>query len=221
MKLDDRAGERIAALVTKAEALLRTYRRPPDGFIGFEGWVDSDLFAEWRSQSLVVLTQLLGAEHGYATSYRENTETPSVPSSVKQGMGVLRAAAEDLSGGYLFNVRALIAAEVFDDFLEMAEHLLATGYKDPAASLIGAVLEDGLRRSAKASGVAFKPGDGLGALNTALMKAGVYSKLVHSKIDTCRVVRNAADHGKFDEYAEADVRSMLSGVRDVLGTLLG
>jgi hypothetical protein len=30
-------------------------------------------------------------------------------------------------------LKGLITAEVFADFIEMAEHLLETGYKDPAA----------------------------------------------------------------------------------------
>lgn len=78
----------------------------------------------------------------------------------------------------------LIEAEVFSDFLEMAQHLLDSGYKDPAASLAGAVLEDGLRRVGSAASVPFKKSDGLNVLNTALAKAGVYNRLAQSKVDT-------------------------------------
>lgn len=170
MSLERRAAERLAAMLEKADALLKTYTSPPDNFIGFEGWVDSDLFAEWRTQSLVLLSQCLGADHGYTRSFEERTEKPSVPSSVKSGMGVLRAASEDLVNGYLFGTRSLIEAEVFSDFLEIAQHLLDSGYKDPAASLAGAVLEDGLRRVCSAASVPFKKSDGLDALNTALAK---------------------------------------------------
>lgn len=220
MTLERRAAERLAAMLEKADALLKTYTSPPDNFIGFEGWVDSDLFAEWRTQSLVLLSQCLGADHGYTRSFKERTEKPSVPSSVKSGMGVLRAASEDLANGYLFDTRSLIEAEVFSDFLEIAQHLVDSGYKDPAASLAGAVLEDGLRRVGSAASVPFKKSDGLDALNTALAKAGAYNRLVQSKVDTWRHVRNAADHGNFAEYGADDVRDMIAGVRDLLATHL-
>jgi hypothetical protein len=39
-----------------------------------------------------------------------------------------------------------VAAEVFTDFIEMAEHLLEQGYKDPAAVVAGSVLEEHLRQ---------------------------------------------------------------------------
>ena len=56
--------------------------------------------------------------------------------------GILRAAREDYANGYLFDIKQLIAAEVFDDLLEQAEHLLDAGYQEAAAVLAGAVLED-------------------------------------------------------------------------------
>jgi hypothetical protein len=214
------AGQPSVWLLEKADALLKTYRSPPDNFIGFEGWVDGDLFAEWRTQSVALLRQCLGADHGYTRSFEERTEKPSVPSSVRSGMGVLRAASEDLANGYLFHMRSLIEAEVFSDFLEMAQHVLDSGYKDPAASLAGAVLEDGLRHVGSATSAPFKKSDGLDALNTGLAKAGVYNRLTQSKVDTWRHVRNAADHGNFAEYGAEDVGNMIAGVRDLLATHL-
>lgn len=220
MRADQRAADRIAALLDKAAALQKTYTAPPDNFIGFEGWVDGELFAEWRTQSLVVLRQILGKDHQYTHSFEKGTEESNVPSSVQHGTGVLRAVAEDLANGYLFNVRLLIEAEVFDDFLEMAQHLVDHGYKDPAASLAGAVLEDGLRRIAAARGVAHKKSDGIDALNALIAKAGVYNKLMQSKVDSWRLIRNAADHGKFSEYSQDDVRSLITGVGDLLSSHL-
>jgi hypothetical protein len=220
MRVEQRAADRIAALLDKAAALQKTYQAPPDNFIGFEGWVDSELFAEWRTQSLVVLRQLLGQEHQYTRSFEKGTEESNVPSSVHHGTGVLRAVGEDLANGYLFDVRLLIEAELFDDFLEIAQHLMDNGYKDPAASLAGAVLEDGLRRIAAARGVAYKKSDGIDALNNLIAKAGVYNKLMQSKVDSWRQVRNAADHGKFSEYSRNDVQLLITGVSDLLAAHL-
>ena len=52
----------------------------------------------------------------------------SLYSPTVQALGTLRAAKDDYEQGYLFNTRILIEAEVFDEFLEQAEHLLDSGY---------------------------------------------------------------------------------------------
>jgi hypothetical protein len=220
MSLEQRTLDRIEAMLEKADALLQTYKAAPSNFIGFEGWVDTELFAEWRTQSLVVLRQSLGPEHQYTLAFEDSTKKSNVPSSVHRGKGILRAIREDLMNGHLFDARLLIEAEVFTEFLEMAQYLLDQGYKDPAASLAGAVLEDGLRRIATSQGLPFKKSDGIDALNNSIAKAGVYNKLMQSKIDSWRQVRNSADHGKFSEYGEGDVRMLVDGVQDLLAAHL-
>src|SRR5919206_3813589 len=66
-----------------------------------------------------------------------------------QALGTLRAAKNDYEQGYLFNTRILVEAEVFDDFLEQGEHLLDSGYYQPAAVVIGSVLEDGFTKAVR------------------------------------------------------------------------
>ena len=127
---------------------------------------------------------------------------------------------EDVIGGHLFTARSLIEAEVFSDFIEMAHHLLDSSYKDPAASLIGAVLEDGLRRVAQARAVGFKPKAGIQELNEALSKAGVYNAIAKARVESWRLIRNKADHGEFGEFDVAVVDQMIDGVANLLGTHL-
>ncbi|MDQ6985209.1 MAG: hypothetical protein Q9M91_02850 [Candidatus Dojkabacteria bacterium] len=65
-------------------------------------------------------------------------------------------------------MKQLAFSEIFTDFLEMASHILSQGYKDPAASLIGAVLEDGLRKLCQANDIKVKTSDDIASLNTKL-----------------------------------------------------
>ena len=51
--------------------------------------------------------------------------------------GVLTALRDELEQDLLDDRETLVRAEVFKDFLEMAQHLLEAGYKDPAATLVG------------------------------------------------------------------------------------
>ena len=98
----------------------------------------------------------------------------------------------------------------------MVEHLLEHGYKDPAASLCGAVLEQGLRRIATNRGFRVRERDDLSALNRKLASKGVYKRLVQKRLGVWTDVRNAADHGRFTEYSKEDVAEMRQGVSTFL-----
>ena len=205
---------RVERLLAKGTSVLATHSPNPPNVIGFPT-LDPSSFAEWRTQSLSLLTNLLGAEHVYLTSFDQEVDR-GFTSSVKAGIGILTAVGEDLEDGYLTEVRTLVSAEVFQDFLEMAEHLLNRGYKDPAASLCGAVLEEGLRRLATNRDLKVGERDNLGALNQKLAAGGVYTRLIQKRLAVWTDVRNLADHGKFSEYSEQDVADMHKGVSSFL-----
>lgn len=62
---------------------------------------------------------------------------------------------QDLGFGYLATgLRELVHAERFVDFLQMGKHLPTHGYTDPAAVLVGGVLEERLRQLCRKNGVA-------------------------------------------------------------------
>ena len=221
MALEERLVTRAEELIDKAGAVLAT-RRPPPRNVLTSDYIDSSMFSEWMAQSLSFLTNLLGSEHVYVESFRKNVTNARRPSpdNVLAGQGILRAVKEDLEGGYLTEVRTLVSAEVFTDFLEMARHLHENGYKDPAASLAGAVLEDGLRRIAVAKGLTVRDREDLGSLNQKIANVNAYNRLVQKKIKVWTDVRNSADHGKFDEYSSEDVLDMIRGVETFLANQL-
>ena len=61
-------------------------------------------------------------------------------------VGILASLRDDVAAGYLKSQRELIHAELFADFLEMAQYLLNEGYKDAAAVIAGSSLETHLRQ---------------------------------------------------------------------------
>lgn len=212
MRLDDRLQTQVEALLAKGEATLRTHRPNPPNVIGFPT-LSADAFSEWQSQSLALLTRVFGADHIYVSQFRDTTKEARHTHSLHGGQGILRAVLDDLTSGYLVELRDVLAAEVFTDFLDMAKHLLDQGYKDPAASLVGAVLEDGLRRIASKAGTT---GRNLGTLNDACLKAGAYNKLAHQQVTVWITTRNRADHGEFGEYDMRHVQEMHRGVSQFL-----
>ncbi len=206
---EDRIIKRIDELLFKADQVLATEEK-------FE--VDTMLFAEWKTGVQSLISNLLGKEHVYFENF-SLVKNPA-PRAVRVGFGILKALREDYERGFLTEIKTLITGEIFTDFLEMAEHLIKNEYKDPAASLIGAVLEDGLKKIATKNSVTYNKRAGIAALNDKLRDAGIYNPLVHKKVDVWREIRNKADHAEFDEYAKKDVDDMLKGVVNLLSDYL-
>lgn len=137
--------------------------------------------------------------------------------TLKGKIGSLRALRRDYDEGYLSSLHGLIRAELFADFLEMAEHLLGQGYKDPAAVLIGGVLEEHLRALCIVRAIALsdsgkpKKAD---SMNNELASAGAYNKLDLKNVTAWLDLRNKAAHGHYNEYTAEQVEIMLTGVRE-------
>jgi len=95
----------------------------------------------------------------------------------------------------------------------MAEYLLAEGYKDAAAVIIGSVLEDSLRKLADENSIPTTASSGrprtIDPLNVALAKASAYGPLIQKQITTWADLRNSAAHGHYDKYDEHQVKQML------------
>lgn len=137
-------------------------------------------------------------------------------SGVEVLFGIIKGTYSDYQLGLLSNVRNLLRAEIFGDFLEMGEYLLKEGYKDAAAVIIGSVLEDALRKIADNNGIAIEKDDGnlktLDPLNTDIYKENIYDKLILKQVTTWGDLRNSAAHGHYDNYDEKQVHMMLEFV---------
>ena len=126
MRLEDLI-QRIDQLIRNADAVIQTSK------IGsMRSYVNVELFHAFRSASLSFLSMTFGKDHTHYNEFNSQVERPTSSDS-EIGRGILSAAREELAGGWLSTTKGLISAEIFSDFLEMAQHLLDEGYKDPAA----------------------------------------------------------------------------------------
>ena len=167
-----------------------------------------------------LITRLYGSDSHYFQRFKAATQVQRF-NSLRSGhclhvadmVGIFKAVEHDIKSGMLSDFRSLVQAEIFADFLDMAEHLLREGYKDASAVLLGAVLEDSLRKIAGTNGVAVLSSKGkpltLDPLNAALAKKGVYNALVQKQITSWANLRNDAAHGHFDRYDSDQVQQML------------
>jgi hypothetical protein len=181
-------------------------------------FVDGGLYHEFRSSALAFLNNIFGDAHPF---YREfdSKITANRPSVVSSGQGILRAAKAEIANGWLVSARQLLAADIFADFLEMANYLLQQGYKDAAAVIIGSVLEQNLRERATLAGIPLtidraghqtpKRAD---VLNTELAKEGLYGTLDQKNVTAWLDLRNRAAHGKYNEYTREHVEILAQAV---------
>jgi len=126
--------------------------------------------------------------------------------------GFLKGTLSDFKIGFLKDLRAEIRVEVDTNFLSQANRLLNENLKDPAAMLIGAVLEDTLRQLCQKHGVS--EGANIESMNAPLRTAGAYGLPVQQQVTAWAAIRNKADHGRFDEYDLGQVKLMHQGVLD-------
>jgi hypothetical protein len=218
MDAQQRMVQRLSNLINEGYGVMTVLAQSPESRITpqIEG-----MYLAWRLGSQSVFATLFNPDNVYREAFgRIAAECPEhdqfLMSEVEKGSGILRAAQAEISYGTLPGIEALYSAEIFEDFLSMAEHLLDQKYFAVVPSLVGAVLEDGLRKITKRKGLTVKVDDSIAGLNGRLFDAKTYSPLVRRKIEVWNSIRNNADHGKFEENTEQDVGQMLEGVRGFL-----
>ncbi len=214
MSSRDDVLQRLDALIEKADRVLATYRPNPPGVVGLPS-LDSEAFAEWKAQSLTCLINVLGTKQTYVETFRDEIKR-GFRGIVESGKGIVRVVRQDIEGGFLTKIETLVSADIFNDFLEEAEYLLTQGFKDPSASLTGAVLEDGLRRICADRALKLSSKEDVSSLNQKLADANIYNRLTQMRIQVWNDLRNNADHAKSSEYNFDDVKDMMKGVREFL-----
>ena len=184
-----------------------------------EGNLDRSGIAEANTRLKAVIDRLASASQVETAAVMVKQYGVAHSHCIKPMVGMVKALRADYAAGYMRTVESLIQADLFADFLEMADHLLSQNYKDPAAVIIGSVLEEHLRKlcakhnisTSNASGP--KKADGL---NAELAGAQAYSKLDQQNVTAWLALRNRAAHGKYNEYKKEQVELLLQSVRDFL-----
>jgi hypothetical protein len=184
----------------------------------------SDLPHEQRSEAINLLYSAIdrlapsGSPYVQKAKLHERVLTGNSGLALSPLRGILKAIRSDYEAGYTQSVVELVRADVFADFLDMADYLIEQNYKDPAAVIVGSVLEEHLRKLCQKKGLEILKPDGspkkADTLNAELTSANVYSKLELKNVTAWLDLRNKAAHGHYTEYQKEHVDLMLQGVRD-------
>lgn len=215
MEAKEKIAIRLDELLQMGEKLLSTRRSTPPNIIG-DDRIDSQLGHQWVTSVQNLFVRVFGENSEHYKNFSKLVGKNLTYSPVFSAQGILKAAKDDFEKDQLFDVRQLIEAELFDEFLEQAEYLLEAGYFQPAAVLAGSVLEDGLRKLCQKRNIEISEKPKLDTLNANLAKEGVYSKLVQKRITALADLRNKAAHGQWGEFVKEDVEEMLPAIRRIM-----
>ena len=219
-----RYADRLRALIDEGKSVTELEQR--HGSTKFDVWIgkeDKIPLHAWLGKVNNVLYMVFGPESPQVKHFteilpHENLRSVERAHEVYYIIGVLEGALDDLEHGFLTGQEFLVAGEVFDSVLEQAKHLVDTGYKDPAAVLARVVLEDALKRIARAEGL----DDTLKAsrINDELKKAQRYPQPQWRLVQAWLDVGNSAAHGRFDDYDAERVQETIRDIEHFLATEL-
>jgi hypothetical protein len=144
----DRLLKRVDELLQQGKAVLASRQRSAHS----GEYVDSGKIKGFRSAAMSFIERLYGSAHSH---YREfDKEVCGYrPSDAEIGMAILESAHAEIAGDWLFSLKGFITAEVFADFIEMANYLMDQDYKDAAAVIAGSVLEEHLRQLCRSNNI--------------------------------------------------------------------
>jgi hypothetical protein len=212
MKIDTLIKQRFSELEAQIAQVERAYGAP--------GCNKSDeAVPRWATSVLNLLQRVFGEDSiHYQNFYEEYNHYRYSTFSFSSCKGIFYAAKDDYENGCLFNVRALVKAEVLvNDVLGQAVELLSKGYRDPACVLAGVALETTLKELCTRQDITHSK---LDRMNVDLCKAGVYNMAKQKQITAWAELRNRAAHGDWAAYNEADARDFIEGVERFIADYL-
>ena len=208
---------RIDTLIDKAKLTVTTIRRDPDDVVSY---VDGSLMKATRVSGLSFIEKLFGTDHSYYKEFDLESSNDYDYNATKS-LVILEQIREEIEQGLIYSMKSLISADIFTDFIEMAEHLHENQYSLAAAVVAGSALESHLKSLAESNGIAVtiqikdreapKKAD---TINADLVKAGVYTKLEQKIVIAWLGIRNEAAHGNSEAFSDEQVNSM---IRDLPG----
>lgn len=180
-----------------------------------EGNFYHDKYAGFQASTLSFVNNIYGENHIYFISIAKKHR-----GEVEYINEFLESIKEEVETGWFASFKNIVSAEIFESYIDMAEHLLEKKYKDPAAVIIGSTLESKLRQLCKENNIDLETTNHKGkkipkkasVLNADICKKDVYNKIVEKQVTTWLGLRNSAAHGKYDDYDLAEVKLMYQGV---------
>ena len=170
----------------------------------------------WATSAQSLIKAVYGTSSPHYINFSEHLSRCNGDSGCVQILkDIFSSAQEDFEGGYVFSVDLKISGEVFGDFVVLAKESLVNGYKNVAAVLATAALEDSLKRYARANEIETDDRS-LTEIINALKSKGLVSGAAKSLLGSMPRLRNAALHADWEKISEPEVSSIIGFVEQFL-----
>ena len=212
-----RYAERFRQLIEEGKSVAKL-EKPARTIAPFIQGEDVVLVHAWLTKSQNILEIAFGADSSHVQSFNALTAGREMSNDyeIYPVVGVLQGALDDLENGYLLGQEFFVAGNVFDSVLDQAQHLLEKQHKTPAAVLARVVLEDALKRIARAEEI--DDDQKASVLNDQLKSAQRYAQPQWRLIQHWLDVGNAAAHGQSDSFSDEDVKRLIEDLKRFLAT---
>lgn len=182
-------------------------------------------YTNLMSRAISAVVRITGTNSEYYKEIKRIRESSANYEAKTIGIiGVVNGLLHDIKNDYIVSISELLHADVFSDFLEMAEHLLEEGYKDASAVIAGSALESHLRKMClknsldteltKNNGI--KEPKKTDLLNSDLCKNSAYDMNYQKQITAWLGIRNDAAHAYYTKYDSQQVKLMIEGIRQFI-----
>ena len=101
----------------------------------FGEYLESGPMQGFRSAALSFIQRVYTAQHSHFTEFANHTNG-NYPRNADEGLAIIQVVRSEIAGGWLVDLKTLVAAELFADFLQMAEHL-RVGLQGPSCHARG------------------------------------------------------------------------------------
>lgn len=188
--------------------------------------INRETFIGFKTKVVDLLDCVIPRSAEARTEIAAISKMNNVEGNVRNIRARLKAYHDDFKDEMFASLESKVSAEITVDYLSMSEDLLKdkTNKKYSyiaAAVLAGGALENSLRALCGRQSPAIPIMNGakkktLSSLIDDLKKANVFNEIKAKKLRAYADVRNAAAHGRYTDFSEADVKQMVTGIIDFL-----
>jgi len=205
-------------------------------------------YQRWYSESLACITQLLPARvQDFVNYYKPDKPRKDITyanytmSDYLRGLKVTRGldkvvgpdaalhplqqqvqmitAASQRLDSSLFDIRALVQADLFDNELDAAEELNRKGFQRGAGAIAGVVLEGHLLTVCNQHQIPTPKNPHISDLNDILKKNDVLDVPTWRLVQHLGDLRNLCDHKKSNDPTSEQIHELIEGVRKIVKTV--
>lgn len=206
-------------------------------------------YQKWYSQSMLVIKQLLPERFDeFKECYKLDKRKTIDPSTYKlfdyfSGISVSRGgtscfntksvaysqiaiqlnildSVKTVIDSSLSDVRGILEAELFDNELDSARHLLKNGYLRASGALCGVILETHFSNIVKNHNLKMTKKDpSINDYNELFKKEGIYDTINWRFIQHLGDIRNLCDHKKQRDPSNDEIEELINGTDKVIKTI--